>query len=230
MSMEDILKLLVESRKSTPTQAGQDPLGSLIGGLLNSLEPPSGMPQSGSGSHAPLPPQGWAPQSGGQTSPGLSDMMGMLEMIMGDQVAQTAPPVSDPILALLQPFVGQLARKMKIPPEIAMIIISFVVHKLLAHYPTSNRDSNTFDLDSLLQQMGTGKIDTGMLESSGMIRELSHRTGLDETTTTKSLNTALMMFGNQISGRPVTKPRGRPAGRSLKSTVRGKGVSAKRVK
>ena len=189
MSMEDILKVLVDSRQQPASSTGSDPMSELIGGLLG-------------GGQAPQAPQGTgAPQSG------LGDVMGLLEMVMGNQAGQSSAP-SSPIMALLQPFVPKLAKKMNISPEIATIIISFVVHKLLSHHPTSNRDSNSFDLDSMLQQMGSGNIDSGLLQSSGMISELSRKTGLDEATTAQSLNTALTMFGKQIqpAGGSSTKP------------------------
>ena len=81
-------------------------------------------------------------------------MMGLLEMVMGGQGGSTA---NDPIMGLLKPFVAPLAKKANISPEIAMIVVSFVAHKLLAHHPTSGRDSNTFDLDDMLQTNGFGQ-------------------------------------------------------------------------
>ena len=180
MSMEDILKVLVDSRQQgKPTAQSSDPMADLIGGLLG----------------GPQQTQSPGPQSG------LGDMMGLLEMVMGSNQPGTMNQMSagnDPLMLLLQPFVAQLARKMKIPPEIAMIVVSFVAHKLLAHHPTSGRDSNTFDLDDMLTQMGSGKINANTLYDSGMVSELSRRTGMDEATTAKTLNTTLAMFGKQI--------------------------------
>ena len=181
MSMEDILKVLVNSRQqgSSPAQ-GSDPMTDLIGGLLGGQQPTPSAPQ----------------QQGG-----LGDMMGMLEMFMGGNQSGSMNQMAAgnaPIMMLLQPFVAQLAKKMKIPPEIAMTVVSLVVHKLLSHHPTSGRDSNTFDLDDMLSQMNSGKINPDVLRQSGMVREISQRTGMNEVESEKALNTALTMFGSKL--------------------------------
>ena len=210
MSMDDILKVLVNSRQqgSSPAQ-GSDPMADLIGGLLGGQQqaPTSSVPQQG----------------------GLGNMMGLLEMFMGGNQPGSMNQMAvgnEPIMMLLQPFVAQLAKKMKIPPEIAMIVISLVVHKLLAHHPTSGRDSNSFDLDDMLSQMNSGKINPDVLRQSGMVREVSQRTGMNEADSEKALNTALTMFGTKLGGgtaRPgesvkTTKSSGAAtAGKSLKS-------------
>lgn len=182
MSMEDILNVLVNSRQQGSSSSSQaDPMADLIGGLLGGS-------------------QGPAASTSGQQA-GLGDMMGMLEMFMGGNQTGSmnqAAAGNDPIMALLQPFVVQLANKMKIPPEIAMIVVSFVAHKLLAHHPTSGRDSNTFDLDDLLDQMNSGKINPAVFQESGMVREVSKLTGMDEASAAKTLKTTFSMFGKQI--------------------------------
>lgn len=187
MSMEDILKVLVNSRQqgSSPQQQA-DPMADLIGNLLGGGQPSMMQQQS-------QMPQ----QSGG----GLGDMMGLLEMFMGGNNQQSNSMNqmgNNPVMLLLQPFVGKLAKKMNIPPEIAMMVVSFVAHKLLSHHPTSGRDSNSFDLDEMLGQMTSGKIDPNLLQNSGMINELSRSTGLDQATAAKSLEAALGMFGKPV--------------------------------
>lgn len=188
MSMEDILKVLVNSRQQGNQTQQADPMAQLIGGLLGGGQPSSMMPSQ------------TMPQ---QSSGGLGDMMGLLEMFMGgNQQSNSMSPMgataNNPIMMLLQPFVGKLAKKMNIPPEIAMIVVSFVVHKLLSHHPTSGRDSNAFNLDEMLGQMSKGKIDPNILQNSGMINELSRTTGLDQATAAKSLETAFGMFGKEV--------------------------------
>lgn len=89
---------------------------------------------------------------------------------------------------------------MNISPEIAMIVVSLVAHKLLAHHPTSGRDSNTFDLDDLLGQMNSGKIDPNILYQSGMVQEVSQRTGMSPAESEKALNTTLNMFSSRLGG------------------------------
>jgi hypothetical protein len=201
MSMEDILKILVDSRRQTSSpQGAADPMTDLIGSLLSGTATAQGMRPQGGGSHAPIPPQGWMAPDGGSQTAGLGDLMGILETFMGTQGGQVGSRQGDPIMDLLQPFVNQLAKKMNLSPAVATIIVSFLVHKLLAHHPTSQRDSNTFDLDVLLGQMGSGHVDPGLLRSSGMVRELSRKTGLDEQTTEESLQLALGLVGRTVSG------------------------------
>lgn len=211
MSMEDILKVLVNSRQqgNSAGQMGSDPMTDLIGGLMGQQQAPSSSPQQA----------------------GLGDMMGLLEMFMGGGqsgsmgMTNQSMTMNSPIMALLQPFVLQLAKKMKISPEIAMIVVSFVAHKLLAHHPTSGRDSNTFDLDDLLGQMNSGKINSNTLYDSGMVNEISQMTGMNEAQATKTLNTTLSMFGKQIQTgkKPASAVRNRvpSSSRSIRSaTVR----------
>ena len=193
MSMEDILKVLAASRPTgnapRPQAQSADPMTQLIGSLL------------GGGGQAPSMPQGNAfnspsmPQGGN----GLGDMMGMLEMFMGGgNTSQSLGAVNDPIMAMLQPFVAQLAKKVNIPNGIAMMVVSYVVHKFLAHHPTSGRDSNSFDLDDVIRQVETGQLDNKFAKKSGMVDELSQKTGLDEDTTNQAILAAIELLGQQM--------------------------------
>lgn len=187
MSMEDILKVLVNSRQQgSSSQQQSDPMADLIGNLL------------GGGQPSIMQQQSQMPQQ--QSAGGLGSMMGLLEMFMGgkQQTGGTNQMANSPVMLLLQPFVGKLAKKMNIPPEIAMTVVSFVAYKLLSHYPTSGRDSNSFNLDDMLKQMSSGKVDPNILQNSGMINELSRSTGLDQATAAKSLETAFSMFGKPV--------------------------------
>jgi len=223
--MEDILKVLVNSRQQgNASQQGADPMADLIGGLLG------GQSQNTSGSHAPINPN--AGNNAGSAD--LSGMMGLLEMFMGGQqgnsMSQTA---NSPIMALITPFVPALAKKANISPEIAMIIISFVVHKLLAHHPTSQRDSNSFDFDDMLGQMSTGKVDSNLLRQSGMVNELSNKTGLDEAQTEQALQLAFATVGKTVSkfankGGGSAKPSS--AGTRTKSAGGGKSLGSSGAK
>lgn len=183
MSMEDILKVLVNSRQQGSSAQQTDPMADLVGSLL------------GGGQAQPSQSQ--------QQSGGLGSIMGLLETFIGGNqpsggTSSTASMANSPIMLLLRPFVEKLAKKMNIPPQIAMVVVSFVAYKLLSHYPTSGRDSNSFNLDDMLKQMSSGKIDPNILQNSGMINELSRSTGLDEATAAKSLETAFGMFGKQV--------------------------------
>jgi hypothetical protein len=252
MSMEDILKLLVESRQTTQTQRPSqqsDPMTDLIGGLLgggqqqssgNQANPMADMlggllgggQQQSSGSQANpmadmlggLLGSGGQSQTSGSQQSGLSNIMGLLEMVTGagqQGLGQSSLTSNNPIMGMLQPFVAPLAKKLKISPEIAMIVVSFVVQKMLAHHPTSGRDSTQFDLDDLLKQVGSGKINPGILQNSGMVDELARATGLDKATAAKSLDAAFTLVGKRAltAASPSQPSTGRPvAGSGMKST------------
>jgi len=210
MSMEDILKVLVNSRQQGGSSQESDPMTDLIGGLLNSAQPQS---------HAPVAPANYQQQQSG----GLGDMMGLLEMFMGNNQGGTtqSSATNSPVMMLLQPYVAKLAKKVNVPPEIAMIVVSFVAHKLLSHHPTSGRDSSSFDLDDLIGQMGAGKVDKHIYETSGMVKEISKSTGLDEATASKTLDAAFGLFGKQIKTvvAPATaKPKVTTGAKGLRST------------
>lgn len=215
MSMEDILKVLVNSRQQgNTTGQGSDPMADLIGGLLGA------QPQT--------------PAASQQQQAGLGNMMGILEMLMGGNQAGSTNQASagnDPIMMLIQPTVAQLAKKMNIPPEIAMVVVSLVVHKLLAHHPTSGRDSNSFDLDDMLTQMNSGKINSNVLHNSGMVQEVSQRTGMNETDAEKALNTTLSMFGKQVKAgvKSSASPR-QKAPAASRGSLRSAGVKSGKVK
>lgn len=224
-SMEDILKVLVNSRQQGGgSQQTADPMTDLIGGLLGSMQPPSTQSQNSgqpdlSSIMGLLGSMGGAqPAQASQPTTNLGGMMGLLEMFMGGNQNQPGAMnpsnnpmmMNNPIMGMLKPFVNDIAKKMNISPEIAMIVVTFVVHKLLSHHPTSQRDSNSFDLDNMLQQMNSGKIDSNLLNQSGMVRELSQKTGLDAATAERSLNTAFTMLGGQIAGAGVSGVRKGP--------------------
>ena len=204
MSLENIFQALVDSRQAggAGQPGNQDAMAQLIGGLLGGQS--SGASQSNSqdamgqliggllGGAQPASTASAANGAGSQSA-GLGDMMGMLEGIIGGSGQNTS--ASDPMMVMLQPFVNQLAQKMKISPAIATIVISFVVHKLLAHHPSSGRDSNQFNLDSLLS---SGSLSTSTLQSSGMVKELSQATGLNEQASTQNLDAAFSMLGGLV--------------------------------
>ena len=199
--MEDILKALVSSRQQGNAGQGDDPMAGLVGGLLqgaqnvnlsDGVDAGDVMGLLGGLMGGAQKPQASQPQP----QAGLGGMMGALEGIMGGQSAGQ----NDPIMLMLQPFVEPLAKKAKIPPEIATIVVSFVAHKLLAHHPTSGRDSREFNLEDMLGQVGAGKIDSTLLKDSGMVGELSKRTGLDEATAQKSLEMGFSLVGKSAAG------------------------------
>lgn len=221
MSMDDILKMLVESRQQgqspRPSQ-GNDPMTDLIGGLLGGgSSGGQGDAMAGllgnllGGGQAQSTNQPQDAMSGmlgnllggsqGGSQSGLGGIMSLLEMVTGGGqqtgYGQSALTSSNPIMGLLQPFIKPLAQKLKISPELATIVISFVLQKLLAHHPTSGRDSNQFDLDQMLTQLNSGKLDPNLVKTSGMVEELSQATGMNQDMAAKSLNTAFTMVGKR---------------------------------
>ena len=211
MSMEDILKTLVNSRQQGNSAQDVDSMASLVGSLLGGGQSQGGVNLSDgvdAGDVAGLVGSFLGAQQA-QSAPsqpqaqGLGGMMGVLESIMGG-----GQQANDPIMKMLQPFIEPLAKKVNISPAIATIIVSFVAHKLLAHHPTSGRDSNTFDLDEMLGQLGAGKVDSSLLHNSGMVKEISNRTGLDEATAERSLDAAFTLVGNRVGlGNASPKPK-----------------------
>jgi hypothetical protein len=220
MSMDDILKVLVDSRKQQPSASqGADPMTDLIGSLLGGGSAPSGgSSQQSDGLTDML--GGLLGGSGGQSQgqqSGLGGMMNLLEMFTGaggqSGVGQSALS-GNPLGGLLQPLVKPLAEKLNISPEIATVVISFVLQKLLSHHPTSGRDSTQFNIDDLFGQLGEGKLDPAIIRNSGMVEELSRTTGLDKAQAQKSLNTAFAMVG-----RRALRASAKPAGRTLKGAA-----------
>lgn len=177
MSMEDILKVLANSRQpgNAPQSQNADPMTELVGSLLGSSQGQSN-----------------------QQSNGLGNMMGMLEMVMGGGTTNQSMTANDPIMMMLQPYVAKLAKKVNIPNEIAMIVVSYLVHKLLAHHPTSGRDSSSFDLDDMIHQLGSGQLDNKIVQKSGMVNDLSKKTGLDEETTNQAIQAAIELLGQHL--------------------------------
>lgn len=244
MSMDDILKALVDSRKQQPSASqGADPMTDLIGSLFGGAGQASGgqssdpiagalgnllgggQAQSGGTSQQSdamsqmlgglLGGGGQSPMGGGQQS-GLGGVMSLLEMFTGggqSGIGQSAM-AGNPMMGLMQPLVKPLAEKLNISPEIATVIISFVLQKLLAHHPSSGRDSTQFNIDDLFGQLGAGKLDPGMIRNSGMVDELVSATGMDKAQAQKSLNTAFAMVG-----RRALRASAKPARRTLRGAA-----------
>ncbi len=202
--MEDILKALVSSRQQENTNQGSDPMANLVGSLFGGGGGSQGGVNLSDGVDAgdimglvgglmggAQQPQAPSQQQAG----GLGGMMGALEGVMGSGQGGA----SDPVMLMLQPYIEPLAKKMNISPVIATIVISFVAHKLLAHHPTSGRDSNQFNFEDMMGQVGAGKVDASLLHNSGMVKQLAQKTGLDEATAEKSLQAGFSLVGKSAA-------------------------------
>ena len=105
---------------------------------------------------------------------------------------------ADPIMGLLQPIVTQLAAKLGISPQIATIIASIVLHYLVQSHP-STPGASPQNLGSVMQTLASGgRLDTGTLQSSGIVNDVMHATGLDEKQAVRSVNTTFNVLGTQV--------------------------------
>jgi len=184
-----------QGNSSGQPSAGQDPLSSLLGGLLG------GQSGGGQGSMS----QALGGLLGGGQSNRLGNVLGVLEGVLNanapvGQAAQSAIPggnvaANDPTMQMLTPVVDGLAAKMNISPQIAMIVVTFVVHQLLSSHPASGRTS-MIDPGALQQQVNSGQgVSHAYLQSSGLVNQIVQQTGLDPQTATKSLKTVFDMLG-----------------------------------
>jgi hypothetical protein len=104
---------------------------------------------------------------------------------------------------------------MGLPPQIAQMVVSFLLNKLMGGIsggaPASPAGSQPaaeepaapqgMSLDQVLEQMGSGQgPDLGFMRSSGMAEELAQETGLDTDTAAASLQEAMTLLGNQLGG------------------------------
>ena len=140
---------------------------------------------------------------GAQGSGGIGSLLGAL-LGGGGAGAQAGSPQA--------PMVSGLAEKLGLPPEVAQMVVSFVLDKLLSGamgrdaVAASRSGGATLagpDLDDLVAQMSRGEgIDVGLLESTGMTAELSEQTGLDPDTAAASLQEVFGMLGSQMGAAP----------------------------
>jgi hypothetical protein len=216
-AMSGILGSLLGGGQPAGSNQQQDPLSSVLGGLMGGGQTQAGnQPQGGAGGAL----GGLLGGTPGGSQSGLGGIMSLLEMMTGggqqSGYGQSALTSSNPIMGLVQPFIKPLADKLKISPELAMIVVSFVLQKLLAHHPTSGRDSTQFNLDQMLSQLNSGKLDPNMIKTSGMVEELSRATGMNQAMATKSLNTAFTMVGKRALKAAGTSAPSRKASGGMK--------------
>ncbi len=204
--MDDLLKGLLSSTGSQGTggQPAGDPLADLLGGLM-------GGGTSGAGQAAD-PLQALLGGGGASGAGGMGDILGA---VMGGGGAEAGAS------AFLAPVANGIAEKLGLPPEIAQLIVTFVIGKLMSGMTgqagqgtasTTSRKRRSskrrkqpqgLDLADLLGRMGSGAgLDAAYLQSTGMPEELAQQTGLDPETATRGLQEALQMLGGQMGGAP----------------------------
>jgi hypothetical protein len=211
-TMSNVLgSLMGGGGQSQTSNQQQDAMSGMLGSLLGG----GGQPQtSGQQQDAMSGVLGSLLGGGGtQQAGGLGTIMSLLEMVTGtgQQTGIAQSPLTNsnnPIMSLVQPFITPLANKLKISPQLAMIVVSFVLQKMLAHHPTSGRDSTQLNLDQMLNQLNSsGKLNPNLMQNSGMVEELSQVTGMNQAMAAKSLNTAFTMVGNhalKVAASPTT--------------------------
>lgn len=215
MALDDILNAFLGGgvpQKGQTSTAG-DPLAEMLQGILGGAMGGS----SGMGSGAGI---------------GAGDPMGgLLEAILGGGMAQaggaqggmTGMGDAMGMNALLAPLADALSKKLGLPPEIAMMVVSFLGAKLMSGAKPAGAakakpgrspagrgaQAQGLDLDSLLETMGNDK---------GMAKELAEQTGLDQATAERSLQEAIGMIGGAKQA-PKPRPSNRPSGGSLDSLL-----------
>jgi hypothetical protein len=191
--MEDLFMALLGG---TPTQQTgghpmeSDPLTDLLGSFLE-----------GGMAH---------PQQTGQAAlPDAGGFAGIINGIMGGGDSNSITS------SLTKPIANALANKLNLSPEIAQIIVTFVMGKLLsnamggpgASYSQSGMLSSQgrqggFGLDDLLFNMDGGQgFDADYLQSTGMADALSQKTGLDQETAIQSMQEVFALLGRQSGSR-----------------------------
>lgn len=219
MALDDILNAFLGGGVPQKGQApaSNDPLAEMLQGILGGgMGGATASPGMGAGTSDPLGGLlesilgGMAGQ--GDTSGGMAGMGGTTGMN-----------------SLLAPVADALAKKLGLPPEVAMMVVSFLGAKLMSGasgqagttsgtkqgrsgQASRGRSASpqALDLDSLLETMGNDK---------GMAQELAKQTGLDPATAERSLQEAIGMIGGTSQEARRLRPSNRPSGGSLDSLL-----------
>jgi hypothetical protein len=184
-------------------QAEENPLADLLGGMLG-----GGATPGAGGSEDLLQGLLGGPQGAG----GMDDLLGA---VLGGGGAQTGSQAS------LAPMANAIAEKLGLPPEVAQMVIAFVLSKLAsgggeAAKPATSRPGQrrrgkrprpeNLNLGSLLNQTRTGQnLDQSHVRASGMHEELARQTGLDADTAARSLEEVLKLLGGQPGQSPGSR-------------------------
>lgn len=200
--LDDLLQSMMDGDGEKPQgdQAGGDPLSDLLGGLLGGGTPGDAQ---GAGDMGDMLGALLGGAGGAQGSGGIGSLLGTF-LGGGGAGAQAGSP--------LAPMVSGLAEKLGLPPEVAQMVVSFVLDKLLSgerggDAALASRSGSAAlagqDLDDLLAQMSRGGgIDASLLESTGMTAELAEQTGLDPDTAAASLQEVFGMLGGGLGAAP----------------------------
>jgi hypothetical protein len=183
------------SQTSNPQQPdNQQPAGGdLLSGLLGAF-----MGGQSSGGQQVQPAE--------QTQTAGGELSNILGMFLGGQTGGSAPASGsqagvnplvnlvgsgqNPMLnMLIQPIVDKVAVKLGISPAIAMTVVTFAVHYMLANH--GNKLAKGQDLGDVLQQ----HTDHDHLHSTGLTKELADQTGLTTTKAAHALSEVFNLLG-----------------------------------
>jgi hypothetical protein len=179
--LDDLMKSMMEgSGTGSGDQAAGDPLADLLGNLVG------GDAASGSGDVSDL--LGGLLGAGSDQGAGdAGDLLGSLMGGAGADIGAGSP---------LAPMIQGIAEKVGLPPQMAQLIVTFLLGKLL-----SAGAGGGLDLNDLLGRMGSGQgLDADYVQATGLAEELSQQTGLDSDTATRGLQEALNLLGGQLGG------------------------------
>jgi hypothetical protein len=231
MSMEDIMKALMQptsgqGQQQQQASQGSDALSQVLGGLLGGAQQGGGQQAGGAGGMLAQALGGLlgggqqAQQSGGAA--GVGQLLGGLQQIIGGTpgTGQQLPMgggnmsmgAASPVMMLLQPVVTQLAEKAGLSPQIAMVVASIAVHYLVQSHPNTP-GASPMNLGNVMQTLSSGgRLDQKTLQSSGIVDDVMHATGMDQNKAVKTLNTTFDVLGRQIpaaKGKAASKTTGK---------------------
>lgn len=219
--IDDLLKALMgdATPDSEDERAGGDPLAGLLGGLMGGEASDSaagagdllGALLGGSGMGAQ---GGLGVTPGGTTAGEAGGMGGLLSALLGGGAAPASAAQAPAVGAgsFLGPVIEGITGKLGLPPQIAQMVVTFVLGKLLgglvggatpapaAQEPAPSAPGG-LDLGQVLGQMGSGQgLEPAMFRTSGIAEELAEQTGLDSDTAAASIQETLSLLGAQLGG------------------------------
>ena len=216
--MDDLLQEMMGGTQPRPEpgKGSSDMLSELLGGLLGGggaggtgglgglLE---GLLGGAMGQGGGMPGGGMQPGTGG-----MEDIPGA---ILGGGGGGTGMGTGSN--SLLAPLVEGIAQKLKLPPQLVQIVVTFVLGKLLGGsmgagaqpqqesqaWPRPGQDQppaqEGLNLDGLLDQMRSGAgVQSRTLAASGLTDELVQQTGMDPETAERALSEVFAALGSQM--------------------------------
>lgn len=215
MTMENLMKVLMDAAnaqgQAAPQQQESDPLSQVLGGLVGGQQATAQRSGAGGMLGEVLGGLIGAQQTATpQPANNSGDMLlGALEQIIGGRpgtgqvLSQTASynmGMNEPIMLLLQPVVNQVAAKAGISPQIATVVASVALHYLLSSHPSTSPKA-PLDLGSVMQQLASGNLSQGVMQNSGMVKDVMQATGLNQQQATQSLNATFETLGGHVHGK-----------------------------